>query len=332
MTTTKIKILASLFSIALLGNSCQKIVHGYISDDIYYQVNPFDVQQGVTTVSAALVLNGSTAPLSVKLLSLTDSLGNDADSLLRTPYSIVTYKAPLLYTDTTLDQFNSKLNDSLVRPFNIAEIGGRLQFTSATSYVPTGRYNMDISVSNVNGERTIKNACQINIIPLSTTSTTGYFSYRTYDANGNLIMRTESDPSYSSFDITYSETPGTSQIILKFVDKNGIPFNPNKGEVTDFSNDPITTTYYPKLHYWAPYYAQKFTDSTIVQQLPNVTLSFPYFNLPNYGNATSTDGVRIDNKITGISGVASVQTVMYFSLLAPGTYNITYHLLKDIHK
>jgi len=321
---TAIVLAGSLAAIA----GCQKVVHGYLSDDIYYQVNPFDVQQGVTTVSAALVLNGSTAPLHVDLLALRDADGNDADSVFTTPRKIVTYKSSVNYTDTTLEMLEAKLNDSLVSPFNLGEIGGRLQFTAATAYVPTGTYNMDIKVSNVNGSKIIKNACAINITGLATPYSIGYFSYRPYDDEDNMIFRTESDPYYSTVDIDF-DAESENQIILKFVDKNGVAFNPNKGEVKDFSNESAATTYFPTLHMWAPFYSQVYTDSSIIQKLPDVNLSFPYFSLPNYA---AGGGVRIDNKISGMKGYAYVQMATYFALNTRGTYTITVHLLQDTHK
>ena len=158
----------------LLAWGCQKIVHGYLSDRIFYQVNPFVVQQGVTTVSSSLVADGSTEPLHVKVISLKDSLGNDADSILNTPRNIVTYTGTLTPADSTIALLNAKLKDRYVRPFNIAEIGGRLQFTAATTYVPAGTYNMDLLVSNIRGSETLKNACQINITPLTNTYNAGY--------------------------------------------------------------------------------------------------------------------------------------------------------------
>ncbi|HWK04873.1 MAG TPA: hypothetical protein VNS58_14630 [Puia sp.] len=317
--------------ILLLGAGCAKTIHGYLSNDIYYTVNPFQVQQGVTTVSAPLVLNGSSAPLHVELSALRDSAGNDADSILMKPQSILTYKSTVTVNDSTLDLLNAKLNDSLVRPFNIAETGGRLQFTAATNYVPTGSYTMDLTVSNINGVKFLKNACTIVIEPLTITSSLGYFSYRPNDPTGTTqLFRTESDPTYSNFDITHEDTQGETKIVLKFVDKNGVPFNPNAGEVQYWSNVDKSTTSFPQLNFWAPYYAPTYTDSTIVTKLPNIAVSFPYFDLNNAYPAAR--GARIDNKITGLSSNEVIHTVMYFTLYTVGTYYITYHLLVDTHK
>ncbi len=328
----KLNIVAAfgVVAILLLGTGCAKKINGYLSNEIYYTVNPFEVQQGVTTVSAPLVLNGSTAPLHVKITALRDSLGNDADSVLMTPQSIITYKATVLSSDTTLAMLNAKLNDSLVRPFNIAEVGGRLQFTAATVSVPLGSYSMDLEVSNINGQRAIKNACTILLEPLSAAYTLGYYSYRTNDPTGTIqYMRTESDPSYSTFDIVRSEGNGVSKIILKFVDKNGKPFNPKAGEVSDWVEASRDAAVYPTLADWAPYYTPVYTDSTIETQLPNIPVSFPYFDL----NTTypAAGGCRIDNKIKGVASGDVIHTVMYFTLGTTGIYTITYHLVVDTH-
>lgn len=313
--------------------SCQKIIHGYLSDRIFYQVNPFAVQQGVTTVSSSLVADGSTEPLHVKVLSLTDSLGNDADSLLTTPKTIVTYTGTLTPADSTLGLFNAKLKDSLVSPFNIAKIGGRLQFTAATAYVPAGSYHLDLQVSNVRGERVLKNACTIQIVPLSTTSVINYKSFRTTDPTGTKdLVRYENNDAYMHVDIENTpSTDATSKIILKYVDKNGIPFDPSKGEVKVWDAiTPIATTYFPSLHMWAPYYPIQNTDSAIIQQIPYVNLSFPYFDL-NPSNPAA-GGARIDYRISNTSDNAMYHTVLVFALFTAGTYNITVHLNAIQHK
>src|SRR6186713_499950 len=217
--------------VLLLGAGCAKTIHGYLSDNIYYQVNPFEVQKGITTVSASLVLNGSSAPLHATLSALRDSAGNNADSILLKSQSIVTFSSTVTSNDTTLAMLQGKLHDSLVKPFNIAEIGGRLQFTAATAYVPTGTYKMDLTVSNINGEKFIKDACTFLIKPLTITYNAGYYSYRPNDASGTTqLFRTESDPFYSNFDIRHEDNAqGETKIVLKFVDKNGVPFDPKAG-------------------------------------------------------------------------------------------------------
>lgn len=330
LKATYIKIFTGITFFSLLF-SCQKIVHGYLSDDVFYQVNPFEVQQGVTTVSGPLILNGSTAPLSVEILSLTDAQGNDAKSVLTTPQTITTFKSPITSDDTTLDLLNSKIQDSSVSPFNIGAIGGRLQFTAATSYVPAGTYNLGIKISNVNGQKEIPNACSIIIKPLDTYYSVAYFSLRTNDATGtNQIARSDNDETDLSYSIDYSNSQSDNKIILKFVDKNGTLFDPKNGEVADWSNDSKSTTYFPKLQYWAPYYKTEYTDTALVQQLPNLSFSFPYFEL-NSSNS-GADGARIDNLVKNTSNGNILHTVLQFKLYTKGIYTITVHLNKVLHK
>lgn len=333
MKKTKFKIILLFPAILMMaGIGCQKIIHGYLSDRIFYQVNPFVVQQGETTVSAPLVTDGSTEPLHVKVLSLKDSLGNDADSILTTPRTIVTYTGTLTPNDSTLDLFHAKLKDSSVAPFNIAKIGGRLQFTAATAYVPAGSYNIDLQVSNVHGVRVLKNACQIQIVPISTIYSVEFTSFRINDSTGKIqLARYDNNNTYMTVDVNHeSSSDETSNIIVKFVDKNGVAFNPAAGEVADWSNAPATTTFFPKLHMWAPYYPIKYTDSTIIQEIPNVNLSFPYFDL----NSTypAIGGARFDSRISNTSTNNIIHTAIYFTLYTLGTYYITVHLNTVVRK
>ncbi|AYD47748.1 hypothetical protein [Arachidicoccus soli] len=119
-------------------------------------------------------------------------------------------------------------------------------------------------------------------------------------------------------------------LVVKFVDKNGMPFDPAKKEVTDWSNDPAATTFFPKLHMWTPYYPMQFTDSTIVQQIPYVNLSFPYFDLNS--SYPASGGARFDSRISNVSTNNILHTAIYVTLYTSGTYYITVHLNAIEHK
>ncbi|GGH59563.1 hypothetical protein HNQ91_000656 [Filimonas zeae] len=326
-----IKYIAGICLILVTGLACEKRVHGYLSDNIFYQVNPFEVQQGVTTVSGSLVLNGSSAPLHVELAALRDAHGNNADSILRTPRSIKTFKGTLNYTDSTLALFNAKLNDSLVRPFNIAEIGGRLQFTAATTYVPAGSYNMDLVVSNINGEKFLKNACQINITPISDPYKINYRRVQLWDAGKTAPVTTWDNDVNSAIEVQYVSGTAQAAIVYKFVDKNGKVFNPKQGEVKPWGGT------VPHLNNWAPYYPEIATDSTLVQQLPYSGLPFPYYatvKLENGGTFTDGGGsCRLDYQIlnsTEANPVKSMTSLTYG--ITSGTYYVTVYLKNLTHR
>ncbi|MFT4203373.1 MAG: hypothetical protein QM610_05615 [Chitinophagaceae bacterium] len=329
MFKTKIYTIAAIFAALAASSGCQKTVHGYLSDNIYYQVNPFEVQQGVTTVSASLILNGSTAPLHVELTALRDSAGNDADSILGTPRSIRTFTGTLDYTDSTLALFNAKLSDSLVRPFNIAEIGGRLQFTAATTYVPTGSYNMDLLVSNVNGERYIKDACEIDIIPVDNPYTINWRRTQIWDANkANVVSQWDNDANIA-IDVEYVSGTATAAIVYKFVDMNGVVFNPAEGEVKPWS------TSLPHLHNWAPYYPETYTDSTVVQQLPDAGIALPYYTtvLLDGGGTFSDVSCRVDYQIFNTTETLPVKSMTSLAYaITAGTFYVTVHLNNITHK
>ncbi|GGB20587.1 hypothetical protein [Puia dinghuensis] len=322
-----IRLLLSAAVVIAAVTGCEKIVHGYLSPRVFYQVNPFYVQQGVTTVSGSLITSGSTEPLHVKVLALKDSTGKDAYSLLTTPKTITTYTAAITFQDSTLALLQQKLKDSLVSPFNIASIGGRLQFTAATAFVPAGTYNMDIEVTNPRGTETLNNACQIIIQPLSTTYSLAYQRQRYYDSTGALLQEYVGG---NNTDVQY--TPGDSlKVVFKFVDANNAPFDPLKGQVTAWS------TALPNMRNWDPYYAPVLTDSTIAYTIPNAGKAFPYFSTCKDDNGSTFNGngnapvyYRIMNTADQANQYIQVLNVMQY--LTTGNYLITIHLNNAVRK
>ncbi len=338
---SKIKTLSTILAgVAIIGCivlvSCEKKVEGFLSDRIFYQVNPFYIQQGITAVSSSLVADGSTAPLHVEVLALRDSAGNDADSLLSTPRSIVTFKGAITYLDSTLDLLKLKLQDSLVRPFNIAETGGRLQFTAATKFVPTGSYNMDISVSNTRGTEVLQNVCTFIIGPLEKYYDLYYNRVR-YWNNGTGDGGADKEVVNSAL-VSVSFTGGTdvSKVIYKFVDKNGKPFNPKKGEVSRWNIGYVAAIF----DEYDPYYTPVLTDSTLEYQIPSYGISFPYVHTVYSPDGTeSTDGNQNINpalcryKISASANKQGqlVQSFTSLDFLAAGTYVVTV-TLPDIER
>ena len=320
-TRNILQLITGFLCLGIIASSgCKKIEEGFISDRIVYPQNPFYIQQGITAVSASLVADGSTAPLHVQVLSLKDSAGNDADSLLTTPRSIVTFTGAITYLDSTLDLLKLKLKDSLVSPFNIAELGGRLQFTAATKFIPTGSYNLDVAVSNVRGTRVLQNACNFIIQPVVNTFNLLYQRLIYYDSVGAQLVYNDQA---GIADIRYTATGTSSKVIFKWVDKNNRPFNPAKGEV-------LTRANRPSFKSWDPYYSPVYTDSTIEAEFPNLALSFPFFQ-----TAKCEDG----SLWTDVSAITyyrvlrqaivenqDIYSTISTQLLTSGTYNITIHM------
>lgn len=306
---------------AVIFIACKKTIHGYISDQIFYQVNPFDVQQGQTVVSSSLVTNGSTQPLHVQVLGLHDANGRDVMDIFTTPQSITTFSGEVTYNDSTEESLKAKLHDSLVSPFNIAEIGGRLQFTSATSYLDPGSYNLDISVSNVRGTKILQDACQINIVP----SVYYVLSSAPYSYLMDTItqVRTYSTPNIQ----VEREIEGPAIITFKWLDADGKTFNPKNGEV-------LSRPGLASFQNWDPYYDVQLTDTAFVFQYPDNVPTFPAFTTALVGTTTEVGYAcyyRIPAQYLKEPGQESRTGYYMYFPNAVGSYHVTIQVT-DAHK
>jgi hypothetical protein len=318
----KFRFLIITCVIGLSFYSCKKQVEGFLSDKLFYRTNPFPAIKGRVTTSSPIETDGSTQPLSVELLDIRDVNGKTS-AVLTTEYDIAVYKAEIRSTDTTLEMLNKKLGIAKYKPFNVNPIGGRLEVTPASVYADTGTYEFDIRVSNVAGTRTFNKigkvrltapvAFQIVGTPLVSTSTAGQETTVT-----NL-------PS-SSNTVTVTRKPdGPNKVIIKYIDKNGVVFNPKSGQVIPRISLPTNV----RSHFaqFDPYYPVELTDTAFVHQYPEKTPTFPLFtrNNNNYLNS-----YRIPNTFNDLNlNVNAEFAVRLYPVELPyvsGTYVITYKL------
>jgi len=294
--------------------SCQKVVKGFLSDTIYYAVNPFTVPQGTTTVSAPLITDGSTDPMNVKLLGVRSlSTGKDAGSFFLSNDTIRLFTGLITSSDSTVALINAKLKDSTVAPFSVNQIGGRLQFTQATKYVPEDRYTIDIQVSNIRGTRIIRNACQINVVE-SVADTLLYKAYNRSDSAFTVFNTI----SASFLDIKITRDPaGPNKIVYIWKDKNGQRFNPAKGEV---KGRPAR----PSFKDWDPYYPEIKKDTSIEYNYPGGVPKFPIFEhpllYPGFNDGLSYYSVSGKHTDVGMN-VNTTFSINYFA--TKGTYFVT---------
>ena len=260
------------------------------------------------------MLDGSTTPVYATLLAVRDlATGKDASSYLLKPDTIRLYKAAITADDSTITLLNAKLKDSTVAPFSINPIGGRLQFTQATKYVPLGQYSIDVQVSNVRGTRTLNNACQFNIVG-SVADTLLYLAYNHSDATFSNFTGLSSSLLKCTIQHIAS---GPDQIIYVWKDKNGKAFNPSKGEITARPSRPSFTD-------WDPYYPVIKTDTSLVYRYPGGVPQFPVFNspklYPNFSGGLSY--FSVNNKYVDLGvNCNTTFTINYFT--TKGTYLVT---------
>lgn len=311
---------AGLMVSACVLAGCQKIEKGFLSDSIYYVENPFVVQQGITATSATLVADGSTNPLHVKLLGIRDQkTGAGADSMFLKPQLMSTYLSAISYTDSTLALLKAKLKDSLVAPFSVNGIGGRLQFTQTTKFVDPGVYTIDVGVSNIKGEKILRNACDIHIIPATTDDTLTYKSWTTMDDAGTFYTPATT----LQMDIV-RVGQGPDKIIFRWKDKNGVFFNPAKGEVKPRAGRPYFA-------HWDPYYPEVKTDSSIEYQYPQGVPEFPVYPATSIGYDNGICYYQVQKNAADIGQyINTVSSIKYFT--TRGTYIITYYLTNAARK
>lgn len=268
---TRYIIFGALLSITLY--CCSKKVEGFLSDRLFYRANPFVAVKGRVTTSAPLEADGSTQPLNVKLLEIRSEIGKSVESLNK-EYEIAIYKAEIRSTDTTLEMLNSKLGLAMYKPFNVNPIGGRLEVTPASVFADTGTYDFDIEVSNVRANKTIKNVGKVRIIPSVpfTITRSGFVSTSTPNQEVTFV-----NLAASAITTTVTRIDGPNRVIIKFIDKNNVPFKPSANEVIPRPG----TGANPRYHFgqFDPYYPVIKTDTAFVHEYPAKTPTFPLFSL-----------------------------------------------------
>jgi len=249
---------------------CEKIEKGFLSDNMYYVENPLTTSQGSVTVSSSLVADGSTSPLQVELTKVVDEHGNDVGSILTKEDSIMGFSGSVSYLDSTLDLLNKKIQTTAARPLSVNPIGGRIQLTPATQYVPTGSYTIDVKVTNVRGTRTLTNACNIIISGSSSPDTVYGGEYAgIFDPSTGTSLYTIANP---GIDVAYYPGP-TNKIVYKFLDKNGAVYNAKKWGIGTRKNR-------WNMKQFDPFYPEVLTDSSVEYQFPVVPNQFPAFVNP----------------------------------------------------
>jgi hypothetical protein len=288
---------------------------GFLSDNLYYLPNPFVAPKGTVSQSKPLQTDGSTDPISVKLLSIRNkATGKEATELLKEK-EIQVFTGTVEYTDNSVELLNKKLSKKMVRPLNIAPIGGRIEISQASEYIDTGTYVIDIEVSNVRGKKILNNIEEIRIVEKKHYDLIS--SAATNSVPGNETVFTNVP---GGFPVTVTHIPnGPDKIILKIVDKNGTPFNPKAGQIIPRGDR-------PQFADLDPYFVEEKTDTALVFQYPAVP--FPLFtNAGKYGSSYNNylNYYRVPS--TANSADLNYNPTVAFRVYSKGTWIITGKIL-----
>lgn len=257
----------------ILFTACTKNPgEGFLGNKFYYLSNPFTGIKGRVTTSVPIQADGSTYPLTVKLLAVRDRAGQATDVLTK-QYEIPIYKGEVTPADSTPALLAQKIGTAMYAPFNVNSNGGRLELTPATAMVDTGTYDFDIEVSNIKGAKTIKSVAKVILTPPVSSQIIRQFA-NTSAPNQETVFTTQ-----STFALAVERRDGPNKIIIKFADKNGLLFNPRQGQVEPRTSVPTALRY--EFRQFAPYYPEEKTDTALVYTYPEKLPVFPLFALNN---------------------------------------------------
>jgi hypothetical protein len=353
-------IILGAFLLIEIFSGCTKVEKGFISPYQQYAVNTFTVIRGRIASSYTLINDGSSIPMHIKWTHIYDSTGKIVDDIFSKEYPVAVWTAAYdPKTDLTFAAISAKRTIKNLPPLTVNEFNGTIQANSGTLNIPVGSYTMDLEVSNDAGTVPLKKIMQINVIDgpsLETAPEQGAFAAGRAKAGTAAVTyfyNGQNNP-FVSYQINrYSDTPNV--LVLKFVDRNGVPFNPKSGEIIKRPAAGLNPNppYLQNLQDYAPDTYQAL-DTALYLKYPLVP--FPINSLGNGYNMyyhIKATAVQIDSTSSWSSNSAGVyyqgpsdshylgtyadgeydySIRVPMRIFVPGSYEFTVKILNVVHK
>lgn len=312
--------------------ACSKIVPGFLSDTLGYTSKEITCKRGlVYQASDKINYDGSTPTVKFQLLNLRDSAtGKPAPAEFTTQYDVMQFKTGQsfnLETDTTIELVNAKRETKKMYPYTFDQLSGMLVFNRSTANLPLGMYSFDLSANNVHGTKFYPSAGYINVI--DPTADDMYTLVSTFANAFDDITAATTAQKTPKVTVTKQSNDG-AKVILKIVDKNGIPFNPSKGEIIKRGDRPTFENY-------AKFHPLTYTDTAMI-----CNYELAPFPLTAYVDNTGYSWgylqyYRIPSTYVAIDGMPSTtgysaNPVFSFSLSLEGTYVVEVKMTDAVHK
>ncbi len=236
--------------------ACRPEQVGFLNEHMRYNVAVLQVVQGTTVSTPPLIANGSTSPMNVELLEVRNKATGERVSDFSVEKDISIYLAQIGADDNTLEKINAKIGTKPYAAISVNHIGGMVTLSPATEDIAPGVYTIDLQITNVAGTKVIKEALDINLLPMKADS---IFAS---SANTSKIGLENVTTAYTNYDVSIQHiSNGPNKIIYMWLDKDGKVFNPADGEV-------IKRPRLPSFKDWSPYYPEELTDTAIVYEFP----------------------------------------------------------------
>src|SRR5687768_1666095 len=217
----------------VIAIGCKKIEEGFLSDQVRYKDNVIYCKRGLILVqSDKIEADGSTPPYTFKMLNFRNkATGAPAPEEFETEYEVLVFKDGMSFnidTDTTVALLDQKREIKKLKPMYFNETSGQLTFNKASGNLPLGEYAFDLQVNNVKGTKLFSSIAQINVLDPS-----GEDLFVIEDnANNAFSDASGAVTGMKTVKITCTkQSSDGARVILKIVDKNGVPFNPKAGEI-----------------------------------------------------------------------------------------------------
>ncbi len=329
-----VKIFLALIVFAGADISCKKLPDGFLSPLVRYEEDPIIIQKGRVKVSSALNFDGSTKPAKIKLVHIYDkATGAIVDDIFFKKYPIKVWTS--LYntqTDTTLELIAAKQKDVEITPIVINEVSGQVEANYTTFNIPAGEYEFDLEITNGAGTKFYPKIGQLQIVdapPFEASPELGTPNNRMIKVGdeNDIILATEPVITINRI----ADEP--NKVILKFVDKNGVAFNPNAGEILHrpyAGNNPIPP-FWQSLEEYAVK-VEKFDDR---MELTYGVTPFPletrgpgfnfYYRIP-------ASSFIMDDQATFPEGERSSNPRFVMRIYVPGLYEVEVKMPDMVHK
>lgn len=320
--------LLALLSIVALNLACKKLPDGYIGDGIRYEETPIIIQQGRIRTSTALNVDGSSQPMTIKVIHFYDkATGKIVDDIFAKQFKIKIWTAvfdPL--KDTTVALVQAKQRDSLVNPIHINSSSGQIEANYTSMNVPLGSYQFDLEITNPAGTKVYPKIGSFDVV------TAPAFEIPTVASNGARMVGDETkNVNLKAPIVTVNKiADNENKVILKYTDKNGVVFNPAAGEIVYRPQPGLTTGSLQTMKM----YAMKTELLSNRTEFTFGTTPFPLVSLGNgfnYYYRIPTQFLHFDNPLLA-DNKYSANPRFSFQSFQPGVYEVTVKLPDVTHR
>ncbi|GAB2672894.1 hypothetical protein GCM10027036_27900 [Flavihumibacter cheonanensis] len=323
-----------LLSGVLANTGCKKLDDGFLSPIIRYEEDPIIIQRGRVKVSSALNFDGSSRPVTVKLLHVYNRVtGALMDSVFSKQYEIKGWTG--LYdpkSDTTLELIGAKQKDMQVNPIVVNPVSGQLEANFTTIYLPLGQYEFDLEISNAGGTKVYEKIGKFDLVDAKP-----YEAHPEIGTPYNRMIKVGDENTGSNLlnpEVTIKRTADApNKVVVRFMDKNGVTFNPKANE--------IQRRPYPGNNPPQPF-LQTMQDYSLATDLYDDRMEFSYgvvpFPLSSLGNGFNyyyripANLFTHDNQTSFPDGTYSANPRFVFRAFVPGTYEVEFKLIDLIKK